>query len=62
MAELSTTKTRPQPLATVEARITHGFDQPFRPRDLVGQKPVRQQLSKQGFGVLRGSVQSVRKV
>ena len=53
---------RPQPLSAAEARIAHGVHQPFRPRDLVGQERIRQQLPKQGFGVLRGLVQSFRKI
>jgi hypothetical protein len=53
---------RPQPLSPAEAGITHRLDQPFRPRDLVGQKRIRQELPKQGFGILRGLVQSRCKV
>jgi len=35
---------------------------PLRPRDLVGQQCIGQQLSQQGFGIFRGLVQSFRKV
>ena len=53
---------RPQPLAAAEARVAHGLHQAFRPRDFIGQNGVGQQLPEQGFGVLRGSVQSFREV
>ena len=53
---------RPQPLSAAEARIAHGVHQPLRPGDLVGQELVRQKLRQQGFGILRGLVQSFGKV
>ena len=53
---------RPQPLAAAEARIAHGVHQPLRPRDLVGQQRIGQQLRQQGFGILRGLVQAFGKV
>ena len=53
---------RAQPLAAAEARIAHGVDQPLRPRDLVGQERVGQQLGQQRFGVLGGLVEALGEV
>src|SRR5215468_6468829 len=53
---------RPQSFSAAEAGVAHGVHQPLRARDLVGFKPVRQKLSKQSFGFLRGLVQTLRKV
>ena len=52
----------PQPFSPAEARVPHGVHQPSRPRDFVGQGRIRQQLAQQRFGVLRGPVQSFRKI
>ena len=53
---------RPQALSAAEARIAHRVHQPLRPRDLVGQQRIRQQLRQQGFGILRGLVQSLGEI
>ena len=53
---------RPQALAAAEAGIAHRVHQPLRPRDLVGQKRVGQQLRQQRLGIFSGLVQSFCKV
>jgi hypothetical protein len=53
---------RPQPFAAAEAGIAHRVHQPFRPRDLVGQKRVGKKLPQQRLGILRGLVQSLGEV
>ena len=53
---------RAQPLSAAEAGIAHRVHQPLRPGDLVGQQRIGQQLRQQGFGIVRGLVQSFGKI